>query len=61
MNYRILDTHTGLWLKRTYKMRVSAERTADRLDLEYGAVRYAVRFIPVLSQAFADAQAGIVS
>lgn len=48
MNYRIYDHIEECWLKGTYKSRRAAYRRADRLDLEYGAIRYSVHFISVL-------------
>lgn len=50
MNYRIYDHIEDCWLKGIYKTRRAASRRADRLDLEYGAIRYSVHFIPVLEQ-----------
>jgi len=44
MTYQVIDRHTGA-VVRTYAAtrRRMAYALADRLDLEYGAVRYAVR------------------
>ena len=44
MSYHIIDTKTGLTVA-TASTRRAARRKADRLDLEYGAIRYAVRFV----------------
>jgi hypothetical protein len=44
MLYIVYDTHTGLQARRTlYKGVLAACRARDRLDLAYGAARYAVR------------------
>ena len=43
-NYYIRDSHTGLLIGGCYKTRKAAQRTADRLDLAYGAVRFVVIF-----------------
>jgi len=40
--YKIIDIKTGQPLKRLYKTLKTAHRAADRLDLEYGAIRYRV-------------------
>ncbi len=44
---KIIDLHTGQQIGKdyTYKNRNRARRRADKLDLEYGAYRYAVRVI----------------
>ena len=43
--HEVIDTHTGAPVGRYCSSR-SAHRVADRLDLKYGAARYAVRLIP---------------
>ena len=40
--YKIYDTHDRVYLPRTYKTRSQASKRADKLDLEYGAVRFVV-------------------
>lgn len=40
--YSVIDRQTGITLS-THKTRRAATRKADRLDNEYGAIRYAVR------------------
>jgi hypothetical protein len=42
MSYKIYDTRDKIYLLRTYKSFYRAKRQADKLDLEYGAVRYIV-------------------
>ena len=42
MTYQIIDRHTGR-LVGTYTNKTRAYNRADKLDLEYGAVRYSVR------------------
>ena len=42
--YQIIDYKTQRVVK-TCKTRDSAYRTADRMDAQYGAVRFVVRFI----------------
>lgn len=44
MKYQVIDTHTG-WIMGTYTERKKASRRADKLDMIYGAVRYAIRNI----------------
>lgn len=41
--YRVVDSRTGDTIGRPYTTRTRARRAADRLDLQYGAVRYFVR------------------
>ena len=42
-HYRVIDTRTGSYATRTeYSTRKAASRAANRLDLNYGAIRYAV-------------------
>jgi len=41
----IIDTHTGLQVGKPYTHRNRARARADRLDNQYGAVRYAVRVV----------------
>lgn len=41
--YNIIDTKTGANVGKPYKTRRTAQRRADKLDNEYGAVRYVVR------------------
>jgi hypothetical protein len=40
--YKLLDTKTGKQLPRLYKMLKTASRAANKLDMEYGAIRYSV-------------------
>jgi hypothetical protein len=42
MRYQIIDTHTNRVVG-VYTNRIRAYRKADRLDSEYGAIRYAVK------------------
>ena len=42
VKYHVIDTQTGD-IMGTYASRVIASRKADKLDLAYGAIRYAVR------------------
>lgn len=42
MTYQVIDLQTGKVVG-TYKSRRMATRKADKLDLEYGAIRYAVK------------------
>jgi hypothetical protein len=44
MKYQVIDRQTGNVMG-TYSSRTSASRKADKLDLEYGAIRYAVKAI----------------
>lgn len=46
MKYQIIDTKTGQAVGKPRNTRAAAQRRADRLDTEYGAVRYVVRTIP---------------
>jgi hypothetical protein len=41
--YSVIDIRTGE-IVGSYKSRKLADRKADKLDMEYGAVRYVVRF-----------------
>lgn len=41
--YSVIDIRTGE-IVGSYKSRKVASRKADKLDMEYGAVRYVVRF-----------------
>jgi hypothetical protein len=41
--YMVIDLQTGFQVGRPCKSRRAAQRRADRLDQQYGAVRYAVR------------------
>lgn len=43
--YIIVDTHTGLQVGKPYTQRNRARARADRLDNQYGAVRYVVRVV----------------
>lgn len=46
--YQLMDTHTGKVLGTySYAQRNRARNRADKLDLQYGAVRYTVR--PIFS------------
>lgn len=40
--YEVIDRQTGAVVG-VYATRIKARRRADKLDLEYGAIRYAVR------------------
>lgn len=40
--YEIIDIQTKRRVGTTYESRQRAQRRADRLDMEYGAVRYVV-------------------
>jgi hypothetical protein len=41
--YQVYDSHTGAEVGKPSKSLRSAHRKADKLDNEYGAVRYVVR------------------
>lgn len=41
--YKIIDIQTGRQVGKNYTQRSRAYRRADKLDLEYGAVRYVVK------------------
>jgi len=41
--YKIIDIQTGLQVGKDYASRKRASTRANKLDLEYGAVRYSVR------------------
>jgi hypothetical protein len=41
IRYRVIDTHTNAIIG-NYSTRQHASRRADKLDLEHGAIRYAV-------------------
>jgi len=43
--YRIIDIQTQRQVGGLYQTRQRAQRRADRLDLEYGAIRYSVRLV----------------
>ena len=43
MNYIIVDTKTGSVVKSKAKTLQGLRRQADRLDLQYGAVRYIIK------------------
>jgi len=45
MTYQVVDSHTGAVVRAKCATLRSAHRIADRLDLEYGAVRYIVRLV----------------
>lgn len=47
--YHLTDNHTGKVLK-VYPegKRAIAQRRADNLDLQYGAIRYSVRLVKVV-------------
>lgn len=50
MTYIIIDTLTGQQVGKPYTQRNRARARADRLDNQYGAVRYAVRAVePVIA------------
>ena len=51
--YRIIDNQTGQQVGADYKNRRRAYTRADKLDLEYGAIRYRVE-TPAMRQAKAD-------
>lgn len=40
--YKVIDRHTGITVG-TYATLKAARRTADRKDLQYGAIRYMVQ------------------
>lgn len=42
MTYQVIDRHTGT-IVGTFKSKQAARNKRDRLDLQYGAVRYSVR------------------
>ena len=44
--YQVIDIQTN-WVVSSHKTSRRAHRKADRLDMEYGAVRYVVRFVEV--------------
>ena len=46
MSYQVIDTHTKNVVG-TYSSRVRATRKANRLDLEYGAIRHAVKAVEI--------------
>lgn len=41
--YKIIDIKTGLQVGKPYATLKRARRRADKLDLEYGAIRYVVQ------------------
>lgn len=41
-SYIVKDLHTGKAIGREYELRASASRRAEKLNLKYGAHRYAV-------------------
>lgn len=43
--YRVHDTRTGQQIGRDHKTRRTANRSADRHNLQYGAHRYSVRTV----------------
>jgi len=43
--YQIYDSRTGAAASGAYKSRKAAQRRADLMDAEYGAVRYVVKRI----------------
>lgn len=43
--YHIIDNHTKRVVSAPYKSRRRARLRADRLDLEYGAIKYQVKEI----------------
>lgn len=45
----VIDTKTGAKVAGPFKSKTRAHRKADKLDLEYGAICYAVREVPQLS------------
>lgn len=48
--FEVIDMHTGARASRhRYQTRLAAQRRADKLDLQYGAIRYAVRLIAATS------------
>jgi hypothetical protein len=42
IKYHLIDNQTKRLIK-VFNNRVSASRRADKLDLEYGAIRYTIR------------------
>lgn len=51
MAYQIRDGKTGEMRPKVYRSKATARRIADRLDLEYGAVRYSVKETPSPKEA----------
>lgn len=47
--FQVIDRVTGVYCGKVLKSRKSARRKADRLDLEYGAIRYGVLEVTQLS------------
>jgi len=45
--FQIIDTHTNIAERLTYKTLRQAMRAVDALDSQYGASRYAVRRTPI--------------
>ena len=45
--YRIIDNHTKQQIGKLYTSRVRATRRRDKLDLQYGAIRYRVERVEV--------------
>jgi hypothetical protein len=43
--YEVFDRQTGLVVGSTYKTRKAARRRADKLDLNYGSIRYGCRLV----------------
>lgn len=43
--YEVIDLQTGRRVGRPYATRVAASRRANKLDLDYGAIRYQVRWV----------------
>lgn len=44
MTYQVIDRQTGVVMG-IYSSRKAATRKADKLDLEYGAIRYTVKAV----------------
>lgn len=51
MAYQIKDGQTGEMRPKVYSTRRAARKVADRLDNEYGAVRYSVKETPTPKEA----------
>lgn len=49
--YRIIDNQTGLQVGKDYTNRSRAIRRADKLDMQYGAIRYIVIGVKAVQSA----------
>ena len=43
MKYQVIDRQTNQKIGKPYSTRTRANNKADKLDMEYGAIRYVVR------------------